>query len=287
MRPRFAMLLLATAVPASARAATTFSSVLDDVGLRAEVGTGIYGDELTGNLGVQSLGIRDFDRRWLVSWEADAELVIGGVAYEHPFYWLYGAQGAAQGEGGLRLLPAAAWSPYVSASLEGSLSAVAQQGVPLNGGATINDLGDLGGVIGSAGARLGLGASYLWARSSLLLEAEPLAEVDSAEADQALLGYFGAGLRARYDLRDSLVAIGEASYAVTSAQRDTALGSSIAWGRWSLAASAVKKLGRRFFAGLGLSVSRAAAQTSYSGGQSYGTSSPVDSRLWLLFGFWP
>jgi hypothetical protein len=280
-----AMLLLGTALPSSAE--TTFSSIMNELELRPEIGTGIYGDELTGNLGIQSLGLRDFDRRWLVSWNGDAELVLGGVAYEHPFFVAYGAQGAGQGEGGLRILPGAWVSPYVSVGVDSSLSAVTEPGVAFDRTQYVNDLDGFGGVIGTADLRLGLGASFLSPRQSLILEAQPLAEVDSAESNLPLLSYFGGALHARYDRRNSLVLIGEASYAVTPAQNDAALETSSVSGRWRLSASAVKKLGRHYFAGVGLSVSRTATQLSYSGGQSYTIDTPVVSRIWLQFGYWP
>jgi hypothetical protein len=284
-RAGVAVLLLGLALPAAA--ASTFSSVLNDIELRPEVGTGIYGDELTGNLGIQSLGLRDFDRRWLLSWNGDAELVLGGVAYENPYDWAYGAQGEAHGEGGFRILPNRPISPYVSAGLDASLSAVTEFGIPFDRVQLVNNLDGFGGVVGLADVRLGLGASFLGPRQSLIIEAQPLAEVDSAEANLPLLPYLGGALHARYDRRDSFVAIGEVYYAVTPAQNDAALGTSSVTGRWILSANALKKFGRHFFGGLGLSVSRAATQLAYSTGQSYTSDTPVDTRLWLLFGYWP
>jgi hypothetical protein len=276
------MLLLATALPAAAE--STFSSILNDLDFRPEVGTGIYGDELTGNIGIQSLGLRDFDRRWLVSWDGDAELVVGGLAYEHPYYWVYGAQGAAQGEGGLRLMPNHAVSPYVSVALQASLSGVAAAGISAT---DLNNLDGFGGVIGVLGARLGLGASFLGPRQSLILEVQPTAEVDSAQSNLPLLSYFGGALHARYDRRDSFVAIGEAGYAVTPAQNQVALGLTQTSGRWTLSGSALKKFGRHYFGGLGVTVSRTATQDSYATGQSYTSDTPVDARFSLLFGYWP
>lgn len=281
----FATCLLGTALPFAPTA--TFSSLLDDLELRVEVGTGIYGDELTGNLGIQSLGIFDLDRQWLLSWSGDAELVLGGVAYEEPFDWLYGIQGQAHGEGGYRVLRDWAFSPYVSASLNGNLSAVTEPGVAFDQGATINNLDGLGGVIGRGDVRLGLGASYLDLGQSLVVEVQPLAEINSAEANLPFLDYFGAALHVRYDRLDSLTAIGELSYAVTPPQNDAALGASSTTGRWTISASVVKKLGQHFYGGAGLSISRSDTVLSYSTGQTYNTDTPVDSRFWLLFGYWP
>jgi hypothetical protein len=278
--PACATLLLGTALPF---ADSTFASVLDDLALRVEVGTGIYGDDLTGALGAQSLGIFDLKRRWILTWSGDVDLVLGGVAYEHPFYWLYGAQGEVHGEGGWRALPGRAWSPYLSVGLDGALSAITQPGVPFDKGATINNLDGLGGVIGMGDARLGLGASLLDRSQSLVVEVQPVAEVDSAESNQPLLSYFGGALHARYDRPDSLTAIGELAYLATPTQTDAALGSSSVSGRWTLSASALRRFGR----GLGLSVSRSATQLAYIAGQTYTTDSPVDSRFWLLFGYWP
>ncbi len=277
------LLALALSAPALADG---FSSRLEDIELRPEIGTGIYGYELTGNLGVLSLGVRELGDRWLVSWDGDVELVSGAVAYEHPFYALYGAQGQAEAEGGLRLAPGKTVSPYVSALALASLSAIAQAGTPLDGGATINSLDGLGGVIGVAGLRLGAGASFLWPQHSLVIEVQPLAEIDSAQANTALLGFLGAALHARWDWKDSLAALGEVSYAVAPSRADAALGSSATTGRWALSAKAVKRLGR-FAVGLGISASRVATELAYAGGATFTSASPIDSRIWALVGFWP
>ena len=280
-----AMLLLATALPAAAE--TTFSSIMNDIEFRPEVGTGIYGDDLVGNFGVQSLGLRDFDRRWLLTWNGEAALVFGGVAYEPTYDVAFGAQGAVHGEGGFRLLPARTISPYVSVGVDGSLSAVTEPGTPFDQTQYLNNLDGFGGVIGMGDVRAGLGASFLGTRQSLIIEVQPLAEVDSAEANLPLLSYFGGALHVRYDRRDSLVAIGELSYAVTPALADAALGTSSVSGRWTASVSAVKKFRRHYFVGIGASVSRTATELSYSTGQSYATDTPVETRIWILFGYWP
>jgi hypothetical protein len=285
LRASVAILVLGAALPSAAE--TTFSSIMNDIELRPEVGTGIYGDDLIGNLGIQSLGLRAYDRRWLLSWKGDATLILGGVAYETPYDWAYGAQVVAYGEGGLRILPSRVISPYVSAGVDGTLSAVTEIGTPFDQTWLLNNLDGFGGFIGMGDVRLGLGASFLGTRQSLIVEVQPLAEVDSAQTNLPLLSYFGGALRVRYDRRDSLMAIGELLYAVTPAQTDAALGISSVSGRWSASVGAVKKFSRHYFAGIGASVSRTATELSYSTGQSYDTDTPVETRIWLLFGYWP
>ncbi|HUB08193.1 MAG TPA: hypothetical protein VMB50_14390, partial [Myxococcales bacterium] len=240
-----------------------------------------------GNLGVQSFGLRQLRDRWLISWNGEADLVLGGVAYEYPFHWLYGASGTAHGEGGWRILPAHSISPYLGAGLDAALSAVTEPGVAFDAGTMINDLDGLGGVIGTGDVRLALGVSFLGPRQSLLIEAQPLAEIDSAQSNLPFLDYLGGALHARYDRRDSLVAIGEASYAVTPAQQDAALGTSSTSSRWSLSGSVVKKLAHHWFVGGGLSVSRTATQLDYASGLDYATDTPVEARFSLLAGYWP
>lgn len=279
-----ALFALGTAPPSGD---APFSSLLDDIDLRPEIGTGIYGDSLTGNVGIQSYGLRQLRSPWLVSWNGEAELVLGGVAYEHPFYWLYGASLDSHGEGGWRMLPGRAWSPYLSVGLDGALSAITEPGVPFDQGATINNLDGLGGVIGTADVRIGLGASFLGPRDSILAELQPLAEIDSAQSNLPFQEYYGLALHARYDRQGRFVAIGEASYAETPAQGNAALGTTTTSGRWTLAASALEKLGRHWFVGGGLEVSRTATDLDYTGENSYDTNEPVDFRFSLLVGYWP
>ncbi len=277
--------LAAAAPPAASEA--PFASSIDGVELRPEVGTGIYGYHLTGNLGVTSFSVRLLDTRWLLSWDGAAELTLGAVAYEHPYYAVYGAQANGEAEGGLRLAPAAPLSAYVAASLGAGASAITQSGVPLDGGAAGNNLGSFGGPLGHANLRPGFGLSYLDAKQSLVAEAQLLGELDSPQADLPAAGYFGGALHLRYDLKDSLAAIGDLSYAATPSFSNPALGTETSLGRWTLAAEAVKTLGRGFFAGLGISVGRTATTIAFTGGPSYVSAAPLDSRIWLLLGYWP
>ncbi len=279
-------LLAATLLASPALAASDFSTAIEGIELRPEVGTGIYGYEATGNVGATSIGLRDFDRRRILLWDGRADLTLGAVANEHPFAMLYGAQATGEAEGGLRLSPPRALSAYASVGLGASLSAVTQSGVPFDGGATVNSLDGLGGVLGSADVRLGFGGSYLKERRSLLFELQPLAEIDSAEANQPALGLFGGALHARYDVLDRFVALGDLSYALAPPRGDAALGIESSTSRWILSGEALQRWGR-FFLGLGLSVSRAETVVAYSGGTSFPTVAPILSRLYLLVGFWP
>jgi hypothetical protein len=234
---------------------------------------------------VLAIGVRALDRGWLLSWNGQAELVLGAVAYELPVFVIYGVQGEGSFEGGLRLTKDRELSPYVSAGLDGSLSAITQWGDPFND-ITINNLDGLGGVVGTIAVRLGAGVSLLDSKQSLVVQAQPLAEFDGAEPFRGALGYFGIALHARYDLLNSLTAIGDASFSLTPTSSDAALGTSSQTSRWILSGSTIKKWGH-FCAGLGASVSRTTTHLTYATGQVYNSNAPIDSRIWLLVGYWP
>jgi hypothetical protein len=271
--------------PARALGEITFASTIDAIEFRPEVGTGIYGVHLTGNLGVMSIGVRVLDHRWLISWSSDGELVLGGVAYELTAFVIYGLQGEGHAEGGLRLMETHALSPYISVGSDGQLSAITQWGHPFND-ITINNLAGLGGIVGTVDFRLGGGASFLDTKQSLVLEVQPFAEFDGSEPFQGAMSYFGAALHARYDLMNAVTAIAEASIAFTPTYGESSLGTSTDTNRWILSGSAVKKW-QHLSCGLGLSVSRTSTQLAYDTGQSYTSNASIDSRIWLLFGFWP
>jgi hypothetical protein len=274
----------ATAMAADA-APPEFASTIQGISLRAEVGTGIYGDELSGNLGGTSLGVRTFSgNEYLLEWDAAAEAVEGGVAFEHPFYDLFGAQIRGHAEGAWRMIADREISPLVGVGLAGSASAITRAGEPLNGGTRFNNLDGLGGVVGDLRLDVGAGTSLLGSDRSFVAAAQFLMEIDSPRANVPGLAFFGGGLRARLDLKDGLVAFGDAFYEVTTSRSDPALKSSTQFTRWTLSATAVKALGPVFL-GLGIRVSRGGSSTSYVDGGTYATASPVDSRIWIIGGY--
>src|SRR6185369_16405297 len=112
------LLLFALAGAPALAGSTGFSSTIQGISLRPEVGTAVYGFEASGNLGGTSAGTRTFeDGRYLLQWNARAEAVLGQVAFRHPFYWIYGAGGGGLAEGGIRLWPSSFASPYFSLGL--------------------------------------------------------------------------------------------------------------------------------------------------------------------------
>jgi hypothetical protein len=284
--------LLATAVLAAsvafvsvnALADADFTSTIQGLEFRLQGGTGVYGYALEVGVGWESVGIRAYDRGFLLSWDGDGQLVVAAASY--PVYALYGVQGAGEVEGGKRLTPKAAWSPYVSVSMDAALSALAEGGVPLNGGGNINNLDGLGGLSATADLRLGVGPSFLDVRQSLLVELQFLAELDSGLSDLSPRAYLGGALRGRYDLRANLTAIGEISYAITPSQDDQALGTTTNTGRWVLSSRVLKKFDR-FFGGIGVTVSRTETTVAYGGRPGYVTVAPIESEIWILGGFWP
>jgi hypothetical protein len=273
--------------PAVAQSEGEFANTIQGISLRPEIGTGIYGYELMGNLGGTSFATRALQSgSYLLQWNADAEVVGGAVAYEHPFYALYGVQVQGQGDGGWRLMPANFISPYLGVGLVGHAMAVAQSGQPLDG-THFNNLGDLGGLLGTLQLRISAGGSLLNALHSLVLAAHFLMELDSPQSTVPGLVFVGGGLHARYDFTGGLVAFGEISYAVSVPQHDTALDYSTQTNRWVLSASGVKTLGSHVFVGLGISVSREQVDISYTGGLTYDPDSSVDSRIWIIAGYSP
>jgi hypothetical protein len=281
--------LLGLAVPALAIAQTGaegFDSMIRGASLRAEVGTGIYGDELSGNLGATALGARALEGdRYLFLWDAQAELVEGVVAFEHPFYDLYGGQLHVRGEGELRLLPSGEFSPLAGIAIGINGSALTRAGAPFDGGAQFNSLDGLGGVVGSLQLAGGAGASWLTPNRSLVVSANVVAELDSSEANQPSLALLGGGPRIRLDWRDDLVVIAEAAYVVTTSRLNAALQETTQVNRWWLNATGVKMLGTHLFAGLGIRVSRQGSSVAYTNGLTYNTGLPVDSRIWVMGGY--
>ena len=260
-----------------------FSSTIQGISLRPEIGTGIYGYEVTGNLGGTSFGARSLGaNRYLLQWEAHAELVEGAVAFEHPFYDLFGARVWGRGEGSLRLMPQRDVSPILEVGLGGNASAVTRAGEPFNGGTHFNSLDGLGGVVGNLHLDAGAGASLLDEARSVVLAAQFVAEIASPLANTPSLVFFGGALHGRFDLKDSLVVLGEASFAVTPSSRNVALQTSTHYDRWSLSATAVKTIGTGLSLGLGLAVSRVGSSTAYQNGDAYSAAAPIDARIWIL-----
>ncbi len=269
--------------------APEFSSTIHGISVRPEIGTFSYGYELSGNLGGTTLASRTLEgRKYLLQWDAQAEAVVGDVAYEHPFHAFYGAQLVGQGDGGLRLMPSNDLSPYVGLGLQGRAYAINQAGANnLGDPAASNSLDGLAGLAGTLQLRLDGGASLLSGAHSLIVAAHLLAEMDSPLANIPALGFLGGGVHVRYDLSDSLVALGEFSYASTLALRDAALQASSRTGRWLLSGSAIKKLGAHVFLGLGIALKRSETDVSYTGGLTYRPSAQLDSRIWIVAGFAP
>ena len=281
------LLLLAILLASPARAEdVTFQ--LRGLTLRPEVGTGIYGYELSANLGGSIWEARSFGAgRYLVEWDAQAAFVIGVTAYEHPYRPLYGAAGQAEGETGLRFMPAGAWSPYVGVRASANGSAITQQGVPLNGGSNANNEGDLLGPLGVVQVAAGGGPSLLTSRRALVAEANFLAQFDSARSYTPARGFLGVGLHARYDIASSLVATGELAYLLSGTTSDAALQTSSQTNRWVLAFNAVKTFGAHFFFGIGMHLQRAETQLAYASGSTYPSAPGIESRVWITTGYSP
>jgi hypothetical protein len=266
----------------------TFASSLRGLTLRPEVGTGIYGYELTGNLGGTSAGVRTFGGgAYLLQWTGDAEGVIGVAAYTHPYQLVFGVQAQGQAEGAWRLRPSAAWSPFLSGRVSATGSVIRQSIAPVNGGSRVNNGGDLLGALATGQLALGGGASLLDSTRSLLLEADLLLEGDSAQSYLPARGFFGAILHARYDAADRWLATGEAWLAFTPSQGDSALQTSTQTTRWGLSLTGLMRFGAHFLGGVAFRLQRDDTQVSYPGGLSYDTAPPIEARVSLTAGYSP
>jgi len=267
--------------------AAEFSSTIQGISLRPELGTAIYGFEGSGHLGGTSAGTRVFsDGRYLLQWSARAEALLGMVAFRYPFHPIYGATAGGLAEGGIRLWPSSALSPYFSLGAGVDGAAVTRFGIPFNGGPFHNNLDGLGGVVGGLVVRAGAGGALLDEGQALVGGLGLRMDLGSPGANVPGRAFFGAGLHARYDLR-GLIAIGEVSLALAPPERDAALGFTSYTDRWTLSASAIKTLGDHVFVGLGVRVRRDSSATVYDAGLRYLSSGPVDSRLWAAVGVMP
>src|SRR5439155_18332404 len=153
------------------------------------------------------------------------EAILGIVAFEHPFFPIYGASLGGQGDVGLRLLPENLVSPYLTAGLSTSASAVTRSGVAFNGGTGANNLDGLGGVVGDVALRAGAGGSLLDQARSLVGAAHLRLDLSSPGANVPGRVFAGGDLSARFDLRGAgLVAMGEIAYLASPLERDAAPG---------------------------------------------------------------
>jgi len=280
--------MLALAGTSLSAGASEFSGTIQGISLRPEIGTAIYGYEASGNLGGGSAGTRTFaDGKYLLQWSGRAEALLGMVAFRYPFYPIYGATLGGTAEGGLRLWPSSFMSPYFSAGAGVDGVAVTRFGIPFNGGPFNNNLDGLGGVVGDLVLKAGAGGALLDPGQVLVTGLELRMDLSSPGANVPARAFFGAGLRARYDLH-GLIAAGEASLALAPPGRDAALGITSYTDRWTLSASALKTLlWDHLIAGLGVRVRRDSSSTVYDTGLTYLTSGPVDSRVWLILGWMP
>jgi hypothetical protein len=194
-----------------------FTGAFADGGtFRSPAGVGALAD-----VGARSLGLRDLaGGRWLVAWDAFLAARGGYVGNTRPGARLLGVRLLADLEGGARLVPGAAFSPY--AGVEGrvdvqSLGAVLASRKPAN---------EMDGVTGlNTGARLRLDAGLSWlegGRSALAV-----AFVQVARHPTSSLGssdvFTEGGLGLRLDLARSALATIEASSGRAALHRDRAL----------------------------------------------------------------
>ncbi len=259
-------------------------STIQGLSLRGEAATAIYGGALDFNLGLTSVGMRAWlDDRLVLQWQGEAALVAGAVAYEHPFYGLYGARAEGAAVALWRFSRTRSLSAVVDVGNTINAVAIAPSGI-----AKVNNLDGLGGVFANSAWRAGGGISWWRGRHSLIVTADGELEADSPESTLSGRVFFGGALHARYDLLSSLMIVGEAYLGVSLPNDEPALDLSQQTNRWLLSLTATKKFGSRkwhhFFLDAGIIVARDQTLSAY-GKQTLTTLSPVNARLSLGGGY--
>jgi hypothetical protein len=281
--------LLSPPRPARAEPPKTgeFSTQLNSITAGAEVGTGIQGYSLVGEVSPELQGGHSFDgRRVLVLWNCGTQLIGGVVANEHPFTPVVGLRASAGGTFGLRLIPPSLVSPFVGVGLDVSGHAVRPTGTPLTQVNTLNNLGEFGGVAGDVRNRLYAGGSILDATHSFLFLAFVEQQLSSARTFATGKSFAGGGLRVQYDVAHDVTAGGEAAILTTGQTQDPALSTASTTTRWAISGDVLKKFGEHFVVGLDASLSRDAT-TSSSGAAVFDTVSPIDATFTIKAGYTP
>jgi hypothetical protein len=253
--------------------------VLADLG----IGSGLAGDHLAGDLGLQLFGLRDYDRRWLLFWDAALTVKLGGLANEHPYMFFGGGVVRASAELGRRLLPDDTWSAYVSLRGAASLALLGAPGV--SNLSTINDADGFGGLTTGATVRASLGPSYLEHARSLVFALFFQESLRAPRTNTPGLAFTDVGLSLRFDLPERFTLAVEGLVGLTPNAPNAALGLTTQYSHAEASGFLRKTFHNGVWLGLAMSFGRDSARVAYDSGQSFDTARPPDFEVAASFGF--
>jgi hypothetical protein len=243
--------------------------------LSVDLGSGMPGDHLAGDLGFQTFGVREFNRTWLSFWDAALAVRLGGLANQHPFFFFGGGTGRGSGELGRRIVPENDWSPYVSGRLDGDLTIMATPSANgLSGLNMINNSDGFGGITGNLNARLSGGISFLRQRRSFVATLFLQEALRAPRTYTPGYAFTEGGLLARYDIADSFTLWVEGIVGSTPETANTALAATERTITMNVSGALRKTFGNGIWFSVGLSYGRDTHTLSYTNGQSYGSAQP-------------
>jgi hypothetical protein len=249
------------------------------------IGTGLEGDHLSGELGLQVFGLRSFgERRWLVFWDGTLALKLGGLANEYPYRFFGGGVLRASSELGRRVPSAGAWAAYGSVRGAVALQALGTPGVDLWALNTINNSDGFGGATAQGAARASAGASYLALGTSFVTALFFQQELRAPRSNTPWRAFSELGVSARVDLEERFSIAVEALFGVTPQAFDPALGVSTRTDTLQASGFLRKTFRNQMWLGVSASIGRDGARVGYAGGATFDTARPLDFALAASFG---
>ncbi len=260
----------------------------DDVSLSplltAGLGLGRIGDDLVGDLGAQTFGLRSTSGQWLLQWDGLLGARGGVLANTNPYTSFFGAGARGFAELGYRFTPSQPWSPYLGGRLAANFSVMAHPGTALADLNTLNDSDGFGGVAFDVGLRVAGGVSLLDAGRSALL----VGFVQEALIAPGLVNpgktFTEFGLGGRFDLPRSFTVSLEGLFGVRPAVRNAGLGSLDQTLRVQVGGGLRKTFGNGVWFGVAASWQRDFDHVTYAGGATYDSSPPGTTTVTLSFG---
>lgn len=286
-RPALAVAVtLALSVSGVAHAQTTerFEVVARGPVVQASIGMSRAGYRLFGDLGMETVGMRTFGRRWILGWDLGAMFSAGAIANREPYSGLVGLKTQAMIEPVYRLMTSE-WSPVLGARLGADASVRWKPGLSLDDLRTVNDLDGVGGVTARGLVRLGAGASFLDRTRSLLVLAfvQEAFQSHGLNADGTAFTDVGAALR--FDWTWGLSLAVEASAGTTLVLDDPALQRSYRTSRLGVGGNARKVFDNGMWLGLFVSLAHATDHVTYEAtGTRFDPAGPADFTLGAAFG---
>jgi hypothetical protein len=253
--------------------------------LSAEIGSALSGDHLAGDLGLQTFGVREFNRTSLAFWDAALTGRLGGFANQHPFFFFGGGSFRGSGELGRRIVPQATWSAYLSGRLDGDLTIMATPTTGIGTLNTINNTDGFGGITADLGARFSGGVSYLKDRRSFVVT---LFLQESLHAPRTIApgyAFTEGGLKARYDIADSFTLWVEGVLGTTPAVGNAALNLATRTVDMNVSGQLRKTFHSGLFLGLSVSYGRYVHILNYSGGSTINAAEPPTFLTLAYVGF--